>query len=134
MLNEKFKTIKEALEAAPLGMLTVVLPNEKKTIDVVPETLITTRTPVEGECLKCENGVATFEELSTTLKFTATNGADLNKELWATMPDGYKQLWNSLFSAGLLQNSIVMVDGEMHANPLDVDPVEISDGFVEEEN
>jgi len=133
MLNEKFKNINEALKEAPFGMLTVVLPKEKKTIKIAPENLIMTRKLVEGECLECENGIATFEELSTTVAYTVTNGADLNRELWAVLPDGYKQVWNSLFKAGMLQNSIVMLEGTMHANPLDIDPVEISESFTKEE-
>ena len=135
-LNQVFLSIEEAMIASPEGMLTIVMPNGKSTFSIKPEHVEERREFREGECLECDSGIATFTDIYTLKKVTATNGADVNEEMWLTMSETYKELWIALFNAGLLQMSIL---GDINdpntwvANPLDIVPVWISENFTEED-
>lgn len=127
-MRQKPETIEEAFLIAPLGMLTVVIPNDKKIFEIEPENVQERREYREGECLECENGIATYIDTYTTKSVKITNGADVNEEVWLTSSEIYKEVWYAAFDAGLVQPSIIISeDGEWIANPLDVDPIEIWD-------
>ena len=114
------------MENAPLEMLTLVLPAKADTIEL--ELQYHTTVDKTMVCVECEAGVATYTESSTGKSSVVTNGADINLELWGTLPSRYKEMWFALFSKGYLQPSIFLDnEGNMFANPLDVDPVTITD-------
>jgi len=135
-LNDIFMSIEEAMIAAPLGMLTIVLDDGFAKFSILPEHVEERREFREGECIKCANGIATYEDVFTAKEVYATNGADINEEIWLTMSDTYKELWIGLFNAGLLQFSILgqkLDPNSWIANPLDIVPVQVSENFTIDE-
>lgn len=136
-LNDIYMSIDEAIIAAPLGMLTIVLPKGRATFTIEPEHVAERREYREGECIECADGIATFTDTYTTKVVHATNGADINDEIWLTMSETYKELWIGLFNAGLLQFSILGQKEDPNtwvANPLDVVPAQVSINFTKDEN
>lgn len=114
------------MKKAPLGMITLVLPDNADTIEL--ELQYHTTVDKTMVCVECEAGIATYTESITGKSLVVTNGADINLELWATLSSRYKEMWFALFSKGYLQPSIFLGNkGNMFANPLDVDPVVITD-------
>jgi hypothetical protein len=133
-LNDIYMSIEEAMVQAPLGSLTVVLDDGYAKFHIQPEHVEERREFREGECIQCAHGIATYEDVFTTDKVYATNGADITDELWLTLSDTYKELWIGLFNAGLLQFAILGDKDDPNtwkANPLDIVPVQVSENFTE---